>query len=92
MLRHFLRRQLGLPTLALSGGVLARPASRALVLRAGSPPGFEPTDHATLAGAVDLAVVARRTHANLAAAARAEKVTKPLDGIFRIRISMRFLR
>jgi hypothetical protein len=72
LLRHFLRRELG-PRSRLSRSVLACTATRALVLGAGSPPRFEPTNAAAFAGAIDLPVIARLADVNFSAAADAQE-------------------
>jgi|HubBroStandDraft_1064217.scaffolds.fasta_scaffold12386_3 hypothetical protein len=61
----------------LSRSVLARARSRSLVLGPRAAPGFEAADSATLACAINLAMVARTAHLDLSAAARADKHTAP---------------
>jgi hypothetical protein len=72
-MRHFLRRRLGQTELPLSRGVLARAFARALVGGASAAHRLSTADRATVTGAVDLAMIARRAHADFAAAARAAK-------------------
>ena len=57
-MRHFLRRRLGHAHSVLSRGVLACSLARALVGGAGAADGLATADRATVASAVDLAVIA----------------------------------
>ena len=82
-MRHFLRRRLGHTALPLSGGVLACALARALVGGAGAAHRLPTANRATLAGAVDLAMIARRADVDLAAAARADKETEADVGLAR---------
>lgn len=72
-MRHFLRRILGQPSARLSCSVLASPFARALVGGTGTAYRLSTADRPAVAGAVNLAVIARWADANLVAAARADE-------------------
>ena len=82
-MRHFLIGKLGQTKLPLSRGVLACALERSLVGGAGAAYRLPTSDRPTVAGAVDLAVIARNAYADLAAAARAEKEAQAIADVAR---------
>jgi hypothetical protein len=71
-MRHFLRTELGPPTL-LPLGMLASALAAALVFGPCAAQRLAAPYLAAVAGAVDLPAIARRAHARLAAAERADE-------------------
>jgi hypothetical protein len=71
-MRHFLSRELA-PPVSLPARMLPSPLGGALVLGPCAPQRFAAPELAAVPGAVDLAVVARRAHEDLATAERAGK-------------------
>ena len=83
-MRHFLRRRLGHAHSVLSRGVLACSLARALIGGASAADGLATADRAAVASAVDLAVITRRTHADLGAASCTEIEAKAVVDVARI--------
>src|SRR4051812_26282461 len=77
-MRHYLRRELGRP-FPLPGRVLAGSLGRLLVLGPCSQHRLAPLEEAALAGAVDLAMVARGADADRPRASRAVEETMAID-------------
>jgi hypothetical protein len=80
-MRHFLIGKLGQTKLPLSRGVLACALGRPLVGGAGAAYRLPTADRPTVAGAIDLATIARHAHANLAAAAGTEKEAQAIADV-----------
>ena len=81
-MRHFLSRELA-PPVPLPARMLPGPLAGALVLRPRAAQRFPAPELAAVPGAVDLAVVARRAHVDLATAQRAGKDSeRRLGGCF----------
>ena len=78
-MRHFHSRELA-PPAPLPARMLASPLAGALVLGPCAPQRFPAPELAAVPGAVDLAVVARCAHENLATAERAGKDSEPRLG------------